>query len=543
VISFKQVSLIYPQAQKTIFNELTFSVPEGELLLIMGQTGSGKSSLLKLINGLVPHHTGGILSGEITVAGRSTRMHRPRELVDLIGIVGQSPAEGFVTDTVEEEIAFGMESLGIPSEVMRKRLEETLDLLGLAQLRNRSLSTLSGGEAQRVAIAAVLTMHPKVLLLDEPTSALDPIAAEEVLSILTRLVHDLGLTIIIAEHRLERVLQFVDRIIHVLGDEQGQKVGQVRIGLPEEIMAQSQSAPPVVLLGKDQDWSPLPLTVRDARRLAQPLRDKLADLSPPKRKTSSEKSLPLILEIKKLIVQYEKNLALRGIDLEVYEGEVVAIMGRNGAGKSSLLGSTVGISPIKSGQVLLNGRPATELNGKALISLVGFVPQEATDLLYGESVLQECTFADRDSQVVPGTTYKILNQLLPDISENAHPRDLSEGQRLCLVLAIVLAASPKLLILDEPTRGLDYSAKLRLIKILQSMAAEGRSVILATHDVELVAEVATRVVFLAEGEKIADGSTLEILTSSPAFAPQISKILAPGKWLTFSEITSALEQS
>lgn len=537
VISFNQVSLIYPQAQKTIFNELTFSVPEGELLLIMGQTGSGKSSLLKLINGLVPHHTGGILSGEITVAGRSTRMHRPRELVDLIGIVGQSPAEGFVTDTVEEEIAFGMESLGIPSEVMRKRVEETLDLLGLAQLRNRSLSTLSGGEAQRVAIAAVLTMHPKVLLLDEPTSALDPIAAEEVLSILARLVHDLGLTIIIAEHRLERVLQFVDRIIHVLGN------GEVRIGLPEEIMAQSASAPPVVLLGKDQDWNPLPLTIRDARRLAQPLRDKLANLSPPIRKTPSKKTVPLILEIKKLVVEYEKKVALRGIDLEVCEGEVVAIMGRNGAGKSSLLGSTVGITPIKSGQVLLNGAPAAELNGKALISLVGFVPQEATDLLYGESVLQECTFADRDSQVTPGTTYKILSQLLPDITESAHPRDLSEGQRLCLVLAIVLAASPKLLILDEPTRGLDYSAKLRLIKILRAMTDEGRSVILATHDVELVAEVATRVIFLAEGEKIADGSTLEILTSSPAFAPQISKILAPGKWLTFSEITSALEQS
>ena len=201
------------------------------------------------------------------------------------------------------------------------------------------------------------------------------------------------------------------------------------------------------------------------------------------------------------------------------------------------------ITPIKSGQVLLDGKPAPELKGKSLISLVGFVPQEATDLLYGESVLQECAFADRDSQVAPGTTYKILNQLLPDISEIAHPRDLSEGQRLCLVLAIILAAAPKLLILDEPTRGLDYSAKLRLIKILRSMANEGRSVILSTHDVELVAEVATRVVFLAEGEKIADGSTLDILTSSPAFAPQISKILAPGKWLTFSEITSALEQN
>ena len=332
----------------------------------------------------------------------------------------------------------------------------------------------------------------------------------------------------------------MDRIIHVLGEENS---GQVRIGLPEEIMAQSQSAPPVVLLGKDQDWNPLQLTVRDARRLAEPLREKLANLSPPIRKSAEVKSLQLILEIKKLVVEYEKKVAVKGIDLEVSQGEVVAIMGRNGAGKSSLLVSAVGITPIKSGQVLLDGKPAPELKGKSLISLVGFVPQEATDLLYGESVLQECAFADRDSQVAPGTTYKILNQLLPDISEIAHPRDLSEGQRLCLVLAIVLAAAPKLLILDEPTRGLDYSAKLRLIKILRSMANEGRSVILATHDVELVAEVATRVVFMAEGEKIADGSTLDILTSSPAFAPQISKILAPGKWLTFSEITSALEQN
>jgi len=212
LISFNQVSLIYPQAQKTIFNELTFSVPEGELLLIMGQTGSGKSSLLKLINGLVPHHTGGILSGEITVDGRSTRMHRPRELADLIGIVGQNPAEGFVTDTVEEEIAFGMESLGVPREVMRKRVEETLDLLGLAQLRNRSLSTLSGGEAQRVAIAAVLTMHPKVLLLDEPTSALDLHHQIAVLNNI-ELLKERGVTIISTMHDITLAAMYAEKIV------------------------------------------------------------------------------------------------------------------------------------------------------------------------------------------------------------------------------------------------------------------------------------------------------------------------------------------
>ena len=218
MITFSNVSLIYPNSERTIVESASFSVNEGEFVLLMGHTGAGKSSVLKLINGLVPHHTGGILTGEISVAGRSTRLLKPGELADAVGIVGQNPTNGFVSDIVEDEIAFGLETLGIAPDVMRKRVEEVLDLLALASLRRRQISELSGGEQQRVAIAAALVTNPKVLLLDEPTSALDPIAAEDVLSILHRLVHDLGLTVIVAEHRLERVIQFVDRIILVHGD-------------------------------------------------------------------------------------------------------------------------------------------------------------------------------------------------------------------------------------------------------------------------------------------------------------------------------------
>lgn len=213
MIKFKDVSLVYPNSERTIFENLSFSLADGEFVLVIGHTGTGKSSILRLINGLVPHHTGGILSGEIEVAGRSTRLLKPGELSDVVGIVAQNPINGFVCEIVEDEIAFTLETLGVPPDVMRKRIEEILDLLSLTPLRDRLITSLSGGEQQRVAIAAALVTQPKVLLLDEPTSALDPIAAEEVLSILHRLVHDLGLTVVIAEHRLERVIQFVDRIL------------------------------------------------------------------------------------------------------------------------------------------------------------------------------------------------------------------------------------------------------------------------------------------------------------------------------------------
>ncbi|MGW7193617.1 ABC transporter ATP-binding protein, partial [Streptomyces sp. NPDC054838] len=213
MIRFEQVSVTYEGASAPALRDADFTVPEGELTLLVGPSGVGKSTLLGAVSGLVPHFTGGRLRGRVTVAGRDTRTHRPRELADVVGTVGQDPSAHFVTDVVEDELAYGMESLGLPPAVMRRRVEETLDLLGLNELRDRPLATLSGGQRQRVAIGSVLTPHPRVLVLDEPTSALDPGAAEEVLAVLQRLVHDLGTTVLMAEHRLERVVQYADRVL------------------------------------------------------------------------------------------------------------------------------------------------------------------------------------------------------------------------------------------------------------------------------------------------------------------------------------------
>ncbi|MFF9280371.1 ABC transporter ATP-binding protein [Streptomyces griseosporeus] len=567
MIRFENVSVTYDGADEPTVRGIDFEVPEGELVLLAGPSGVGKSTVLGAVSGLVPHFTGGTLAGRVTVAGRDTRTHKPRELADVVGTVGQDPLSHFVTDTVEDELAYGMESLGLPPEVMRRRVEETLDLLGLAGLRDRPLATLSGGQQQRVAIGSVLTPHPRVLVLDEPTSALDPAAAEEVLAVVQRLVHDLGTTVLMAEHRLERVVQYADQV--ALLPAPG---APLVLGTPAETMAVSPVYPPVVGLGRLAGWSPLPLTVRDARRRAEPLRERLADrgepgpaadaapaparvrahASPPPsvrrarrlfgrpRVTAPGPASSPVAEVRGLAVRRGRVQALRRVDLAFSPGETVALMGRNGAGKSTLLGSLVGLVQPASGMVRVGGAEPYRTPPRELVRRVGLVPQEPRDLLYADTVAAECAAADRDAEAAPGTCRALVAGLLPGVADGTHPRDLSEGQRLALALAVVLTARPPLVLLDEPTRGLDYAAKARLITHLRGLAREGHTIVLATHDVELAAELADRVVLLAEGEVIADGPTADVVVSSPSFAPQVTKVLAPQRWLTVAQVREAL---
>ncbi|HTW20687.1 MAG TPA: ATP-binding cassette domain-containing protein [Mycobacteriales bacterium] len=517
MISFEDVTVTYPDAAWPALEHISFDVTEGELVLVIGPTGAGKSTLLKCVNGLVPHFTGGRLAGRVLVAGRDTRTSPPRELADVVGYVGQDPLAGFVTDVVEDELAYGMESLGIDPAVMRRRVEETLDLLGLFELRDRTLLSLSAGEQQRVAIGSVLAVHPAVLVLDEPTSALDPAAAEDVLAAMTRLVHDLGMTVLICEHRLERVVQYADRIA-LLGPE------GIRTGPPADILRDSPVAPPIVDLGRLVGWSPLPLSIRDARRAAAPLRETLErHVGAPLSRTATEP----VARAHGLVTSYDGVPVLRAIDLDLHPGEVLAVMGRNGAGKSTLLATMAGIRRPAAGSVTVSGR-------------VGLVPQEPADLLWAQSVDAECADADRDAGSSAGTTRALLDDLAPGVEGGQHPRDLSEGQRLALVLAVVLAAEPAVLALDEPTRGLDYATKRRLIAILRRLAGSGHAVVVATHDVELVAEVADRMVVLADGEIVSDGPAREVAVASPVFAPQVSKVLAPLPLLTIGDVQLAM---
>ncbi len=532
MIRFEQVSFTYDGAEHPTLDRVDLVVGEGEMCVVVGPTGSGKTTLLRAVNGLVPYFTGGRLSGSVTVDGRSTRAFPPRELADVVGMVGQNPTASFVTDSVEDELAYTMENLGLDPAVMRRRVEDALDLLGLHELRDRPLRTLSGGQQQRVAIGAVLTASPRVLVLDEPTSALDPAAAEEVLASLTRLVHDLGLTVLLAEHRLERVIPFADTMVLVPG-----RGSALVVGPAAEVMAGSPVAPPLIQLGRLAGWDPLPLTVRDARRQAGELRTRLAGTRPesPVPTTGTE-----IATLRSVSVRYADVTALDAVSLSIASGEIVAVMGRNGSGKSTLLGQLAGVRSPTSGRVRVDGADPVGLSPRDLVAKVGLVPQDAGVLLYGESVHEECASADHDTGLPPGTTAAVLERVLPGLDHDRHPRDLSEGQRLALALALVLAPAPPLLLLDEPTRGLDYPGKARLVVLLAELAAAGHAVVMATHDVELAAQVANRAIVLAEGEVVADGPARDVVCHSPVFAPQVAKVLSPDPWLTVDEVRLAL---
>jgi energy-coupling factor transport system ATP-binding protein len=553
MIRLDRVSVTYPRATAPVLRDVTVAVPEGELCLVVGPTGAGKSTLLRAVTGLVPHFTGGTLTGRVVVAGRDTRTHRPRDLADVVGVVLQDPAEGFVAETVEAELAYAMEQLGLPPATMRARMEEVLDLLGLVDLRRSPLRELSGGEQQRVAIGAVLTAHPRVLVLDEPTSELDPAAADDVLAALTRLVHDQGLTVLLAEHRLERVAQYADRVLAVGPD------GTVREGPAQQLLGRDTVAPPLVELAELAGWRPAPLSVRDARRVAGPLRDRLAAAAgrptdagagiatmTVRREPGASPADPstgaggLLLTSHAVHVRYPRAHAVRGVDLALRAGTVTALMGRNGAGKSSLLWALAGAGPRTAGVVQLDGRDPAALPPAEARRLVALVPQEPGDLLYLSTVAAECRAGDEQANAEPGTTAALLERFTPGVEPGTHPRDLSEGQRLALVLAVQLAGRPTVLLLDEPTRGLDYAAKHALAAVLTEHAAGGGAVLLSSHDVEFVAQCAARVVVLADGTTVSDGPAREVLVASPTFAPQVARVLHPLPVLTVDEVRAAL---
>ncbi|MGO1383917.1 MAG: ATP-binding cassette domain-containing protein, partial [Arachnia sp.] len=412
---------------------------------------------------------------------------------------------------------------------------ETLDLMGIADLRRRSLWQLSGGQQQRVAIAAVLAVQPRVLVLDEPTSALDPTAAQDVLAAITTLVHDVGLTVVLAEHRLERVMQEADTALWLPGD------GRVVAGTASEVLAIADTSPPLVELAEALGWSEVPLSVRAARRR---IRDHGPHISLPPAPEMREalswrgNGEPVIAEMKGLRVSYGEVTAVAGVNLELHAGTSVALMGRNGSGKSSLLWALQG-AVASAGRVSVDGRDPRRVGDDEARRLVSLVPQSPADLLYLADVDAECSQADTESGVVPGTARAMLQRLGADLPGDRNPRDLSEGQRLALVLAIQLTANPRVVCLDEPTRGLDYNMKHELTRIIASLIADGACVVVSTHDVEFAAQTAQRTIVLAEGEVVADGTTRQVCSSSPSFAPQVTKVFHPADVLTLAEITAA----
>ena len=530
MITFDDVTYAYPDAQQTVLQNLDLSIEDGEFVLLVGASGSGKSTLLRCLNGLVPHFYGGAISGSIRVMGRNPILSQPREMSTTVGFVFQDPETQFVVDTVESELVFAMENHNLPQATMRKRVEEVLDQLNIAHLRERRISTLSGGEKQRVAIASVLTLQPQVLVLDEPTSQLDPQAAEEVLTVLQKLNLDLGLTIILSEHRLERVVQYADRMVYLPG------VGEQPIdGSPQDVLLEIELVPPLIQLGKAMGWTPLPVTIKDARRLSRRL-ELSAEEAPSMPRDRPAPDAPIEIAIERLWHAYDGLMALKGVSLQIRRGEFVAIMGRNGSGKTTLLKHIVGLMRPWRGMVYVHGMDTRHATLEEIVRVVGYVPQNPSALLFADTVRDELAFTRKSHGLADADPLSLLEALGIEEHADRYPRDLSVGERQRVALAAILVAEPTIIVLDEPTRGVDLLQKRALVRYLEAQRDMGSTVVLSTHDVELAASSVDRVIILGDGEVVVDGSTRTVMTQSMVFASQINKLLRDDRYLTVDDV-------
>ncbi len=512
-LTYSGVAFAYPGGAP-VLDGVDLRVEQGDVLLVVGSSGSGKSTLLRAANGLVPHSTGGRFSGDVVVGGRSTRLHLPRQLADVVGFVHQDPEAHFVTDQVEADLAFGLENLGVDPATMRRRIEEVLDALDIARLRHRSPASLSGGERQRCAIAGALVVGPSVLVLDEPTSQLDPQGAEDVLGAVARLNADLGTTVLLAEHRLERAAPVAHAAVLL-------EAGRVAsAGSPADVLADYPGAATVTRLGRLLGWQPPPLTVREAQRHAR-REDRAGWPEPAARSASGGDPLVSCTGVR---VELGGSVVLRDVALTVREGEVVALLGRNGAGKTTLLRALAGVISVGRGSVHRAGP-------------VAYVPQDPNALLFAPTVRRELEQTLRligrpDAHQVD---HWLRALRLEDLAHR-HPRTLSGGERQRVAVAAVAVGGAAVLLLDETTRGMDAPSRQALETAIAEHARAGGAVVLATHDVELAARAASRVVVLGDGDVVASGPAREVLAGS-LFAPQVLRVLPP--FLTLEEVASA----
>ncbi len=519
----------YPSGTSPALDCVGLDVAEGQFALLAGPSAGGKSTLLRVFNGLVPQFHGGTLGGTVTVAGLDPTRTPARRMATVAGMVFQEPESQAITDIVEDEIAFGMEQQAFDRETMRRRLDAVLEQLAIEHLRHRALATLSGGERQRVAIAAVLALEPRILLLDEPTSQLDPGGADAVLAALDALHRERGLTVLLAEHRLERLLPRCDTVIEV-------ESGRVRTLSPRAAARELRAVPAVCRLARLLHLDPMPLTVEDARALlahrkiqlqyleiGHIRRDRLP-LSTAVERGSGGEGAPgdELLRVTGLTAAYGDLRALHDATFTLREGEVIALLGPNGSGKSTLFRALSGLVQPVAGEVLHRGRPAAR--GVAdRTAFAGLVPQDPAIALYRETVREEVAETARNRR---RPTPSLEDWGIAQLADR-NPRDVSVGQQQRIAIAAMLAHEPRVWMLDEPTRGADAAAKQWLADRLARHAAAGGAAIVATHDIESAARFATRVIALDHGEIVHDLPARHAFGNSGPFPTQTAR-LVPG---------------
>lgn len=540
LVEIEGLSYWYPGRDEPALDGVSMRLSPGEFVVLAGASGCGKSTLCRAVNGLVPHFYGGRISGSVRVAGMDASAVEVRDLARVVGMVFQDPENQLVSESPVAEIAFGLENMGLDLIQMRKRVEEVMASLRLSELREKRTRELSGGQKQKVVLASVLAMHPQVLVLDEPTSQLDPISADDFLSTLKSLNDELGVVVLLAEHRVERCYHFADRVIVLENGRVGFE------GAPDEIARWARGdrsflLPPITRLFMNGADSTPPLTVKAGRMRLETMASGLF-VSPPAcaerdarsssksgRKGRRETNRPdPIVSVKNLWHVYQDGTeALSGVDLSIEQGEFVAIIGENGSGKTTLVKHFNGLLRPSKGKVFLSGKDTGSMKIYEMARTCGMLGQNPNSQLVADTTTSELE-ATLEAMSVPREEWDahiaaIVSLLDLGAVGDRNPEDLSCGERERVALGSVLVYKPDVLVLDEPTRGIDQATKERLSRHLREYNAQGKTVVLVTHDLEFAAESCTRVVLMGSGKVLADGDKHEVLAESLFFTTQYNK--------------------
>lgn len=460
----------YPDSEKPALNRINLGISRGEVILFAGNSGCGKTTLLKLLAGLVPAFYGGKISGSAYYKEISI-LSQLKPLAPQVGMLFQDPEKQLVTSTVEGEIVLPMENIGLKPAQIKERLDKVLGMVGIGNLIDKKICNLSSGQKQKVALASVLGMDPDVLILDEPTSQIDPEASEEILNTVKSLAGENGKTILIAEHKLEKCLPFVSRVIAV-------DAGRIAFdGRVDEYCRCAQNC------GNKTKAGSVPIPLRPSKTA---------------------------IEIKNLCFSYdEAGDILRNINLTINKGEFTAVVGKNGSGKTTLLKNVNGLLIPKRGSVRIDGSPTKGNSIFELAQKISYLGQNPDDYLFNHTVKDEILFTlNNYKRKWDEETKKLLRLLNLDKVENKNPRDLSTGQKQRTALASVMCMFQNILLLDEPTRGMDYINKKALGELLQTLKNKGAAIVLVTHDMDFAAEYSDRIILMNEGEIIEDGYDL-----------------------------------
>jgi energy-coupling factor transporter ATP-binding protein EcfA2 len=505
-----------------VLRGINFQVARGEFVALLGRVGAGKTTLCMALNGLVPHATGGVFRGEVAVVGLNTKEHSVADMARFVGLVFQDPESQLVQMRVEDEVAFGPENLGVLPAEIERRMTWALQAVGLSSYRDRSPLLLSGGEMQRVAIASMLAMHPQVLVLDEPTASLDPAGKAAVFKVLAELRREHNITIFMATQELERIARFADRVL-VLHE------GQIALdGSPAEVFQNASrlqdlgiGVPQLVELshtlkqrtGYNYSFAGMAEAHKQLRRHARKVRmrkSRVPAAPPPPRSVNPLAGRSQIV-VEDLSYTYGNGTtALSNVNLRLAPGDFVTLLGPNGSGKTTLARHFDGLLKPTGGRVLVERQDTRTTRVAALARLVGYVFQNPDHQIFAPTVREEIAFGPRMLELPPAIVEQRVAEVMNRFGLTPYaalpPAVLGFGQRRQIALAAVIATQPKVLILDEPTGGLDWSSRQELMEAVVTFNKLGRTVVLITHDMRLVAEYANRAVVLLGGQIVFDGT-------------------------------------